>query len=63
MRAVIQRVSSASVTVDNEVVSRISKGLMVFIGIGSDDTDTDVVTLSNKMLVSSIPPLFSKVKA
>lgn len=50
MRAVIQRVSSASVTVDNEVVSRISKGLMVFIGIGSDDTDTDVVTLSNKIL-------------
>ncbi|KAF8969596.1 D-Tyr tRNAtyr deacylase-like domain-containing protein [Flammula alnicola] len=50
MRAIVQRVSSASVTVDNEVVSRISKGLMVLVGIGSDDTDTDVATLSKKIL-------------
>ncbi|KAF5386635.1 hypothetical protein D9615_001522 [Tricholomella constricta] len=50
MRAVVQRVTSASVTVDNQVVSRISKGLMVLVGIGSDDTMTDVLALSKKIL-------------
>jgi len=50
MRAIIQCVSSASVTVDNEVISQISKGLMVLVGIGSDDTDTDVSTLTKKIL-------------
>jgi D-tyrosyl-tRNA(Tyr) deacylase len=37
MRAVIQRVASASVTVDGEVVGRIGKGLLVFAGIGRAD--------------------------
>ncbi|KAF9479276.1 hypothetical protein BDN70DRAFT_807288 [Pholiota conissans] len=50
MRAIIQRVSSASVTVNNEVVSKISNGLMVLVGIGSDDTDADVAVLSKKIL-------------
>ncbi|KIM48639.1 hypothetical protein M413DRAFT_437828 [Hebeloma cylindrosporum] len=50
MRAVIQRVSAASVTVDNQVVSQISKGLMVLVGIGSDDTPADVATLTKKIL-------------
>ncbi|KDR73685.1 hypothetical protein GALMADRAFT_71829 [Galerina marginata CBS 339.88] len=50
MRAIIQRVSSASVTVNNEIVAQISNGLMVLVGIGSDDTDTDVATLSKKIL-------------
>ncbi|TRM58570.1 D-Tyr tRNAtyr deacylase-like domain-containing protein [Schizophyllum amplum] len=50
MRAIIQRVSSASVTVDNEVVSRISKGLMVLVGIGTDDSATDAATIINKIL-------------
>ncbi|PPQ66202.1 hypothetical protein CVT26_011061 [Gymnopilus dilepis] len=50
MRAVVQRVSSASVTVDNEVVSRIAHGLMVLVGIGIDDTEADVATLSKKIL-------------
>ncbi|KAF8912148.1 D-Tyr tRNAtyr deacylase-like domain-containing protein [Gymnopilus junonius] len=35
MRAIVQRVSNASVTVDNEVVSKIAHGLMVLVGIGS----------------------------
>ncbi|KAI9571268.1 D-Tyr tRNAtyr deacylase-like domain-containing protein [Boletus coccyginus] len=50
MRAVVQRVTSASVTVDGKVVSSISKGLMVLVGIGTDDTPTDVDILSNKIL-------------
>ncbi|KAF5358233.1 hypothetical protein D9756_001255 [Leucocoprinus leucothites] len=50
MRAIIQRVSSASVTVDNEVISKISKGLMVLVGIGTDDTDADIATITNKIL-------------
>ncbi|KAF8808978.1 hypothetical protein BYT27DRAFT_7188068 [Phlegmacium glaucopus] len=50
MRAIIQCVSSASVTVDNEVISQISKGLMVLVGIGADDNNTDVSTLSKKIL-------------
>ncbi|KAF9269339.1 D-tyrosyl-tRNA deacylase [Marasmius fiardii PR-910] len=50
MRAVIQRVASASVTVDNEVVSQISRGLMVLVGIGKDDTMADATTLINKIV-------------
>jgi len=50
MRAVVQRVKSASVTVDAEVISQISKGLMVLVGIGTDDTKADVQTLCNKIL-------------
>ncbi|KAJ7461653.1 D-Tyr tRNAtyr deacylase-like domain-containing protein [Mycena latifolia] len=50
MRAVVQRVASASVSVDGQVISQISRGLMVLIGIGKDDTESDVLTLSNKLL-------------
>ena len=38
MKFVIQRVSHASVTVDNEVIGKIGKGFMVLIGVGEDDT-------------------------
>ncbi|KAH7929646.1 hypothetical protein BV22DRAFT_1102309 [Leucogyrophana mollusca] len=50
MRAVIQRVASASVSVDEQVISKISRGLMVLVGIGTDDTVSDVESLSNKIL-------------
>ncbi|KAH9843139.1 D-Tyr tRNAtyr deacylase-like domain-containing protein [Rhodofomes roseus] len=50
MRAVVQRVSSASVTVDGNVVSSISKGLMVLVGLGRDDTTEDVDTICKKIL-------------
>ena len=42
MRAVIQRVSEASVTVDQQVVGRIDAGLLVFLGVGRDDTRDDL---------------------
>lgn len=50
MRAVVQRVASASVTVDGKAISSISKGLMVLVGIGSEDTPADIDVLSNKIL-------------
>ncbi|XP_006457811.1 hypothetical protein AGABI2DRAFT_176400 [Agaricus bisporus var. bisporus H97] len=50
MRAVIQRVASASVTVDNEIISKISKGLMALVGIGTDDTEADITSITNKIV-------------
>ncbi|CAE7081240.1 unnamed protein product [Rhizoctonia solani] len=50
MRAVIQRVSSASVTVDSNVISSISQGLMCLVGIGDDDTEKDSDYIVNKIL-------------
>ncbi|XP_018368091.1 PREDICTED: D-aminoacyl-tRNA deacylase isoform X5 [Trachymyrmex cornetzi] len=42
MKALIQRVSKASVSVDGEVISRIGTGLCVLIGIKSDDGVADM---------------------
>lgn len=50
MKVVIQRVSSASVTVDGEIISSINTGLMVFVGIEDADTKEDIVWLSNKIV-------------
>lgn len=49
MRAVIQRVSQASVTINTEVRSSISKGLLVLAGIEDADTQEDIVWLSGKI--------------
>jgi D-tyrosyl-tRNA(Tyr) deacylase len=49
MRAVVQRVSRASVTVEGEVTGRIGAGLMVLIGVGVDDEDADAQTMSEKI--------------
>jgi D-tyrosyl-tRNA(Tyr) deacylase len=49
MKAVIQRVAYATVTVDTRIVSKIEKGLVVLIGISPDDTLTDIQWLSNKI--------------
>ncbi|NCI48955.1 D-tyrosyl-tRNA(Tyr) deacylase [Sediminibacterium roseum] len=49
MRIVIQRVSEASVTVDNKVTGSINRGLLVFMGIEDADTDEDITWLSNKI--------------
>uniref|UniRef100_T1ICK8 D-aminoacyl-tRNA deacylase n=2 Tax=Rhodnius prolixus TaxID=13249 RepID=T1ICK8_RHOPR len=42
MKAVIQRVLNANVTVDGEVISSIGKGLCILIGISRDDTEKDI---------------------
>ena len=50
MRLVIQRVQSAQVVVDNKVVGKIGKGLLVLLGIAADDTGEDVDWLVHKLL-------------
>ena len=50
MKAVIQRVSQASVTINGEKVSEISKGLLVLIGIEDADAQEDIQWLSSKIV-------------
>ena len=49
MRAVIQRVSSASVTIDGAVKSSIGQGLMILLGVGHDDGPEDIDWLVKKI--------------
>ena len=56
MRAVIQRVDEARVTVDGNVVGKISKGLLVFLGIATDDGEDDLAFLKKKILNLRIFP-------
>ena len=49
MRAVVQRVSSASVTVDGEVVGAIGVGLLVLVGVALDDTVADAEAIAKKV--------------
>ncbi|AYD47216.1 D-aminoacyl-tRNA deacylase [Arachidicoccus soli] len=50
MRALIQRVSQASVKVENIIVGEINKGLLIFIGIEDADNEEDIPWLSNKII-------------
>lgn len=50
MRAIIQRVSTASVTIRNDVYASIGIGLLVFLGIEDTDTDEDILWLSGKIV-------------
>jgi D-tyrosyl-tRNA(Tyr) deacylase len=49
MRAVIQRVSRARVTVDNVITGEIGLGLLVLLGVGREDSETDAVYLAEKI--------------
>ena len=49
MQALIQRVSQASVKVDGEIVGKIGTGLVVFIGVGNDDSEEDAAYLAEKI--------------
>ena len=49
MRAVVQRVTRAKVTVDGETVGEIQKGLVVLLGVARDDSESDVTYLINKI--------------
>src|SRR2546421_4198034 len=49
MRALLQRVSHASVTVDGNVVGQIGQGLLVLLGVGQDDSEIQVKTLADKI--------------
>ncbi len=50
MRALIQRVSQASVTVNDIVVSKIGVGVLVLLGVEATDTEEDIKWLSNKIV-------------
>ena len=50
MRALIQRVSEASVTVEDQEVGRIGSGLLVFLGFTSSDEETDSLYLVDKVV-------------
>ena len=49
MRAVVQRVSRASVKVNRELTGNIGEGLLVLLGVGQDDTDADASYLAEKV--------------
>jgi D-tyrosyl-tRNA(Tyr) deacylase len=49
MRAVVQRVSRAQVTVNREITGQIGLGLLVLLGVGREDTETDATYLSEKI--------------
>lgn len=49
MRAVVQRVSSSKVTVDEEIVGQVSKGLLVLLGVTHGDTSKDVDYMVDKV--------------
>ena len=50
MRIVIQRVSEASVTIEQQVKSSIQTGLLILLGIGEEDTEEDAKWLVNKVI-------------
>src|SRR5258708_993992 len=50
MRALVQRVSFAGVTVDEQVVSQIGHGLLVLLGVGQGDSEVQVKTLADKIV-------------
>jgi len=50
MRSVIQRVSSATVEVDGQVVGRIGRGLLVYLGIGKADSEQDAEFMAEKLV-------------
>jgi D-tyrosyl-tRNA(Tyr) deacylase len=54
MRAVIQRVTRASVTIDGEIVGEIGNGLVVLLGIARDDTRQDADYLAPKIIALRI---------
>ena len=49
MKAVIQRVSKASVTIDNKIKASIQQGVLILLGIEVQDTQDDINWLSNKI--------------
>ena len=61
MRAVIQRVSSAAVVVEENTVGKIGEGLLVYIGVQSDDSEADARYIADKIRHVRIFPDDSKM--
>ena len=49
MKAVIQRVTKASVSANQKIVSQIDNGLLIFLGVAKNDTEEDIIWLSKKI--------------
>jgi D-tyrosyl-tRNA(Tyr) deacylase len=56
MRALVQRVSEASVEVDHAIVGRIGRGILVFLGVHESDVETNAEYLANKVIELRIFP-------
>ena len=56
MIGLLQRVSNASVTVDDELVGEIGRGLLVFVAVHRDDKETDVARLAERILTYRVFP-------
>ncbi len=54
MKVLIQRVSKASVTVDNKIIGQIDTGILAYIGIGHDDTQATTIKMIDKILTYRI---------
>lgn len=50
MKAVVQRVSKAQVTVNGGVIGKIDQGLLVLLGVTHNDTEQDIETIINKLI-------------
>jgi D-tyrosyl-tRNA(Tyr) deacylase len=56
MRAVVQRVRDGSVTVDGTEIGRVDHGLLVYLGVGTDDDEKDVLYIVDKIVHLRIFP-------
>ena len=56
MRTVVQRVTSASVTIDGKIIGKCGRGYMILLGVGADDTEADVERLWSKIIKLRIFP-------
>ena len=50
MRAILTRVTSASVTIDSQIVGQIGKGFLILLGVGPEDTEAECRYLAEKIL-------------
>lgn len=50
MRAIVQRVTEASVKVDDKIVGEIKKGFMVLLGVGNNDDENDIKYIADKII-------------
>ncbi len=50
MRAVIQRVNRASVIVERKITGQIQRGVLVFLGVGKEDTEKDLMFIADKIV-------------